>query len=204
MDKKPGEIRNIQHSSNVVRHEGFINRTQREQKNNHRAACYWFTGLSGSGKSTLARNLEAELFKMGRQVFVLDGDNVRYGLCGDLGFSITDRQENIRRVAHVAHLMYEAGFIVLCCFISPERQLREYARALFKPESFIEVYVKCPVSECIKRDPKGLYKKALTGEIPDFTGISAPYEDPGEAEIVIDTLHRSVSDCVRILLDSFE
>ncbi len=199
----PDHAETVEKSANVVWHTGEISLKQRETRNNHEAACYWFTGLSGSGKSTLARAFEQKLFAEGKQVFVIDGDNVRHGLNGDLGFSSEDREENIRRIGHVARLMYNAGIIVLCCFISPTRALRDFVRGLFPEGRFNEVHVQCGIDECIKRDPKGLYKKALAGEIPDFTGVSAPYEEPDRAEYVIDTAHQPVDICVEMLgLDS--
>lgn len=191
----------IRHSSNVIRFEGSITREERISRNSHNAGCYWFTGLSGAGKSTLARYLERQLFDSGKQVFVIDGDNVRHGLCGDLGFTPEDREENIRRVGHVARLMYDAGFIVLCCFISPSRSSRDFVRSRFPPGDFKEVYVSCDVDTCISRDPKGLYKKALSGEIADFTGISAPYEAPTNPETTLDTSRFTIEECVSILMD---
>ncbi|MDF1569688.1 MAG: sulfate adenylyltransferase subunit CysN [Spirochaetaceae bacterium] len=192
----PNHTEEVEKSANVVWHSGKIGLEERIERNGHRPACYWFTGLSGSGKSTLARAYEKRLFDAGRQVFVIDGDNVRHGLNGDLGFTAEDREENIRRVGHVARLMYEAGFIVLCCFISPTRALRDFVRSLFPEGDFREVHVRCGLEECIARDPKGLYKKALAGEIPNFTGVSAPYEEPERAEYIIETARGSVEECV--------
>ena len=174
-------------SSNVFWEDRNVLQSERERKNGHSAAVYWFTGLSGSGKSAIAKALEKKLFDEGKQVYLLDGDNVRHGLNGDLGFSDTDRAENIRRIAHVARILYDAGFIVLCSFISPAREMREMARGLFPGGAFNEVYVKCSLEECIRRDPKGLYKKAFAGEIPNFTGISAGYEAPEAPELELDT-----------------
>ena len=184
----------VEKSANVTWHAGKIGLEERIARNGHVPACYWFTGLSGSGKSTLARAFEQQLFSEGKQVFVIDGDNVRHGLNGDLGFTAEDREENIRRVGHVARLMYDAGFIVLCCFISPTRALRGFVRSIFPEGAFREVHVRCSLEECINRDPKGLYKKALAGEIPNFTGVSAPYEEPEAAEYVIDTAKKSVEN----------
>lgn len=185
---------------NVVRHESSIPLEERIARNGHNPACWWFTGYSGSGKSTLARAMERRLFNDNKQVSVIDGDNVRHGLCGDLGFSPDERAENIRRVGHAARLFYDAGFIVLCCFISPARSPRQFVRGLFPPHAFREVHVRCGLDECIRRDPKGLYKKALAGEIPNFTGIGAPYEEPESPEFVIDTRSRGVESCVSELL----
>ena len=183
-------------SKNIVWERGEIGREEREQRNTHKALCIWFTGLSGSGKSTIAKALEKQLFSEGVQVFRLDGDNVRHGLCADLGFSAEDRRKNIRRVGQAAKLMYDAGQVVLCSFISPYEEDRNYVRELFPEGSFVEVYLRCPVEECSRRDPKGLYKKALAGEITDFTGVSAPYEEPEDAEIVIDTDEKSAEASV--------
>mgnify|MGYP006291975373 CR=1 FL=1 len=185
-----------QRATNIVWERGEINREDREQRNKHQAAVLWFTGLSGSGKSTIAKALEKKLFDRGVQVMRLDGDNVRHGLCGDLGFSDEERQENIRRIAHVAGLFFEGGNIVLCSFISPNREMRHYARDLVPEGRFIEIFVDCPLEECKKRDPKGLYKKAIAGEIKEFTGITAPYETPENPEVVLDTSSQSLAECV--------
>jgi bifunctional enzyme CysN/CysC len=195
----PNHNETVEKSANVVWHSGKIGLEQRIARNGHKPACFWFTGLSGSGKSTLARAFEQKLFSEGKQVFVIDGDNVRHGLNGDLGFTAEDREENIRRIGHVARLMYDAGFIVLCCFISPTRDLRNFVRGLFPDGAFNEVHVQCDLDECINRDPKGLYKKALAGEIPNFTGVSAPYEEPEGAEIVINTANQTVEECLNEL-----
>ncbi len=183
-------------SSNVVWEELAVTREMREDRQGYRARCLWLTGLSGSGKSTIAKELEKRLFEEGKNVYLLDGDNVRHGLNGDLGFSPRDRDENIRRVGHVARLMYDAGFIVICAFISPVREVRDAVRQLFPDGAFTEVYVKCDIKECIQRDPKGLYAKALSGEIKEFTGISAPYEEPENAELIIANQDRPVEESV--------
>ncbi|MFW5815140.1 MAG: sulfate adenylyltransferase subunit CysN [Spirochaetota bacterium] len=174
-------------SPNVVWDLGEVDREAREERNAHKAMVVWFTGLSGSGKSTIAKALEKQLFEEGRQVVRLDGDNVRHGLCGDLGFAEEDRRENIRRVAEVAKLFFEAGHIVLCCFISPYETDRAFARSLVPEGRFVEVYVKCDLDECRRRDPKGLYARAAAGEIRGLTGVDAPYEEPVGAEVVVDT-----------------
>lgn len=174
-------------SQNIKWDYSEVTHEKRESRNRHRAACLWFTGLSSSGKSTLAKTLEKRLFDSGAAVFRLDGDNVRHGLCSDLGFSPEDRRNNIRRVGHAARLLYDAGNIVLCSFISPYGEDRDFVRGLFPEGRFIEVFVKCELEVCIDRDPKGLYKKAIAGEIPSFTGISAPYEEPIHPEIVAAT-----------------
>ncbi len=184
-----------QKATNVHWHDGDITRADRERLNGHRAVCLWFTGLSGSGKSTIAREVEKMLFERGIHAYVLDGDNIRHGLNKDLGFSPEDRSENIRRIGEVAKLFVDAGFIVMTAFISPYRRDRDRVRALMREGEFVEVYIKCTIDVCEARDPKGLYKKARAGEIKEFTGISAPYEEPVRPELVIDT---SEEDDVRI------
>lgn len=191
---------NIKKNRNVIRHSGKITMQQRIKRHGHKPLCYWFTGLSGSGKSSLACSFEERLFKAGRQISVLDGDNLRHGLNSDLGFSSKDREENIRRAGYTARLLYDTGFIILCCFISPKRSLRQYVRELFPKGEFIEVYVNCSLDECIRRDPKGLYAKAIAGDIPNFTGYSSPYQEPEHAEIVLNTENRTIDDCVNQLL----
>ena len=190
--------------NNIVWHQATVTRERREQMNKHRAKLLWFTGLSGSGKSTLAHALEEELYQRGCRTYVFDGDNVRHGLCGDLGFSDTDRTENIRRIAEMAKLFVDAGVISLTAFISPFREDRDRARGLFPHGDFIEVYVDCPLDVCESRDVKGLYKKARAGEIKDFTGISSPYEPPSKPEITIQTADRDVADCVNEIIASLE
>src|SRR6266704_6286520 len=159
----------------------------RAARNGHTGAVVWLTGLSGSGKSTLAAELERALFEQGRQVCVLDGDDLRRGLCSDLGFSPADRRENIRRVGEVARLFAEAGFICIAAFISPYRSERDLARGIAPEGKFLEVYLNAPLEVCEQRDPKGLYAKARTGAIKDFTGVSAPYEGPLKPEIELRT-----------------
>jgi adenylylsulfate kinase len=163
-------------STNIVWHNATVTRARREAQNGHRGAIIWFTGLSGSGKSTLAHAVEESLYQQGCSTFVLDGDNVRHGLCGDLGFSDKDRQENIRRIGEMAKLFMEAGMIVLTAFISPYRVDRNRVRSMVEPDNFIEIYCDTPIEVCEIRDVKGLYKKARAGEIAEFTGISSPYE----------------------------
>ena len=186
-------------SSNVVWEERSVHTAMREEKNGHTPTCLWLTGLSASGKSTIAKKLEEELFYEGRQVYLLDGDNIRHGLNSDLGFSDADRRENIRRVGHVARLFYDAGFIVICSFISPKREVRDAVRGLFPEGVFKEVHVDCTVEECKHRDPKGLYERAERGEIKDFTGISAPYEKPLSPELIIDTVELQPAEAVRVI-----
>ncbi len=182
-------------SSNVVWHHATVTRSRRETQNGHRGCVIWFTGLSGSGKSTVAHAVEESLHQMGCRTFVLDGDNVRHGLCGDLGFSEADRKENIRRIGEVAKLMMEAGTIVLTAFISPFREDRQRVRGLMGHGEFLEIFCDCPLEVCEERDVKGLYKKARAGEVKHFTGISSPYEAPEKPEVSINTT-QSLDSCV--------
>jgi adenylylsulfate kinase len=183
-------------SSNIVWHHATVTRARREQQNGHKSAVLWFTGFSGAGKSTLAHALEEALHQMGCHTFVLDGDNVRHGLCGELGFSDNDRMENIRRIGEVSKLFVEAGVMVLTAFISPFRADRERVRKLIGEADFIEIYCHCPLEVCEERDVKGLYKKARQGLINNFTGISSPYEVPENPELSIDTATKSLEECV--------
>ena len=183
-------------SNNITWHDSEVTKEERQKRNGHKSAVIWFTGLSGSGKSTVSVALEKALFNEGKQTYRLDGDNVRHGLNKNLGFSPEDRTENIRRIGEVAKLMVDAGSITVTAFISPYKQDRDNVRAILKDDEFIEVYTKCSVEECENRDPKGLYKKARSGEIPEFTGISAPYEAPDHPEIILDTEHESIDQSV--------
>ncbi len=187
-------------SSNVVWHHATVTRERRETLNGHRAVILWFTGLSGAGKSTIAHEVEEQLHQLGCHTFVFDGDNVRHGLCGDLGFSIEDRTENIRRIGEMVKLFLGAGVISLTAFISPLRSDRQRVRDLVPEGDFIEVYCRCSVEVCESRDVKGLYKKARAGEIKDFTGISSPYEEPENAEVVIDTDKQSLEESVQAVI----
>ncbi|MEE2789735.1 MAG: adenylyl-sulfate kinase [Myxococcota bacterium] len=182
-------------SSNVTRHPTLISPEERARQFGHSAGVVWLTGLSGSGKSTIAMAVEQRLVRNARFAFVLDGDNVRHGLCGDLSFSNADRAENIRRVGEVARLFFEAGAIVLCAFVSPSEAARSEVRARFPADRFIEVHLKTPLAACEARDPKGLYRRARSGQIKDFTGISAPYEAPSHPELSLDTSTLSVESC---------
>ena len=173
----------------------------RHRLNDHKPAVIWFTGLSGSGKSTIANHLENELYKLGCHTYLLDGDNVRHGLNRDLGFTHSDRVENIRRMGEVAKLFADAGQIVLTAFISPFKSDRAMVRGLLPEGQFIEVFVDTPLEECEKRDPKGLYKKARAGEIGYFTGISSPYEAPEDPEVAIDTINDSNEQSVARIID---
>lgn len=191
-------------SENLTWHAGQIGRAEREALLGQRGATVWLTGLSGSGKSTLATAVEAEIVRRGKPAYVLDGDNVRHGLNADLGFSPEDRTENIRRIGEVAKLFTDCGVLVLTSFISPYRADRAQARALFEAGDFIEVYLSADVAACEARDPKGLYRRARAGEIPEFTGVSAPYEAPEKPELTIDTAGQSAPESARMLLDYLE
>ena len=194
-------------SSNVTVVDHGVSRAARAWRNRHAGGVIWLTGLSGAGKSTLAIAAEDHLFRKGYQVYALDGDNVRRGLNATLGFSPEDRSENIRRVGEVAALFADAGFIVLTAFISPYRSDRERARAAVErvnPRGFHEVYVRAPLEVCEARDPQGLYQRARAGEIPDFTGVSAPYEQPEEPELTVDTGDRSVEQSLQAIIDYVE
>lgn len=186
-------------SSRIVWHQGIVTSAERAVRLGQRPLTIWLTGLSGSGKSTIATSLEATLHQRGHACFVLDGDNVRHGLCSDLGFSSKDRSENIRRVAEVAALMNDAGLIVITAFISPFRADRASTRKIVGPERFMEVYLNAPLSVCESRDPKGLYKKARAGEISDFTGIDSPYEAPEMPDLVIQTDKLTVESAVALI-----
>ena len=184
----------IKKSSNITWHEGHVTREDREKLLGQRGATVWLTGLSGSGKSTVAVAAEKLLVESGRLAYVLDGDNVRHGLNSNLGFSPEDRTENIRRIGEVAKLFTESGVVVFTSFISPYRAARDAVRAIMPEGDFIEVYVAATVDTCEGRDVKGLYAKARKGEIPEFTGISAPYEEPEKPELVLDTNSQSVEE----------
>lgn len=181
-------------SENVVWHEGKVKKEDRERLLGQKGVIIWFTGLSGSGKSTIAHEVEERLYQMGKLGYVLDGDNIRHGLNGDLGFSPEDREENIRRIGEVAKLFSQLGIITMTAFISPYRKDRNRVRSLVKKGEFIEVYVKCPLDELKQRDPKGMYEKALKGEIKEFTGISAPYEEPQNPEIILETEKETIEE----------
>ncbi len=187
-------------STNVVWHHATVTRARREAQNGHRGAILWFTGLSGAGKSTLAHAVEETLHQRGCRTFVLDGDNVRHALCGNLGFSAADRIENIRRVGEVSNLFMEAGVIVLTAFISPFRAERERVRGMAQHGDFIEIFCDSPIEVCEQRDVKGMYKKARAGQIAEFTGISSPYEAPDRPELVIGTGSEELGACVQQVL----
>ena len=188
-------------NQHTVWHEPTVYRADREKLNNHKSAILWFTGLSGAGKSTLAHAVEDYMHKHAIRTYVLDGDNIRKGLCKDLGFSDEDRTENIRRIGEVSKLMLDAGVVVMTAFISPFRKDRQIVRELVKEGDFIEIYCKASLEVCEDRDPKGLYKKARAGQIPEFTGISSPYEEPEHPELVIETGKKSVDECVEQIIN---
>lgn len=187
-------------SSNVTYHPGLVSSEDRARVLGQRGCILWFTGLSGSGKSTIATALERELTRRGKVSYVLDGDNLRHGLNADLGFSSEDRAENIRRVSHVASILADAGIITITALISPMRENRQRAREAARSRPFLEIFIDTPLEVCEQRDPKKLYQKARRGEIPEFTGISAPYESPVNPEITIETASTPVDEAVRIII----
>ncbi len=191
-------------NENVVWHHATVTRKRREELNQHKAVMLWFTGLSGAGKSTLAHALEEKLHQMKCRTYVYDGDNVRHGLCSDLGFSDEDRTENIRRIGEMAKLTVDAGLITMAAFISPIKKDRERVRNLFAAGDFIEVYCQCSLETCEERDVKGLYKRAREGEIANFTGISSAYDEPLGAELVIDTDTLSIDAAVDLVIKQME
>jgi adenylylsulfate kinase len=191
-------------SHNVQWHKGRISLDDRYKRNGHKSGLIWLTGLPASGKSTLAYELEYKLFHLGVQVYVLDGDNIRHGLNKDLGFSPEDRQENIRRIAEVSKLLVDAGIITIAAFVSPYEKDRQMVRQRFSKSQYFEVYVKCPLEVCEQRDPKGLYKKARCQEIPNFTGISAPYETPVEPDLIVETNQLTVQEAVSLILKEIQ
>ncbi|MEJ2544918.1 MAG: adenylyl-sulfate kinase [Calditrichaceae bacterium] len=190
-----------QKATNITWHDGAITNADRERLLNQKGAVLWFTGLSGSGKSTLANAVEEKLFEMGHLTYILDGDNIRHGLNKNLGFSPEDREENIRRIGEVSKLFCDAGVIAMTAFISPYRADRDKARTLVAEGRFVEIYVEVPLEIAEQRDPKGLYKKARAGEIKEFTGISAPYEKPENAELVVNTGDKSLEESVQVVID---
>lgn len=208
-----GKVQTIGNSTNIAWHNTTITRSHHNQQNQHQSTVLWFTGLSGSGKSTLANAVHSTLFARRIKSYILDGDNIRHGLCGDLGFSDSDRTENIRRIGHVAKLFVDAGMIVLTAFVSPFQSDRDNVRALLNlnnnsiddvKESFIEVYCQASLHICETRDTKGLYQKARKGIIPDFTGISSPYEAPLSPELTIDTGTQPLEECLQQVIQYLE
>ena len=192
----PGEKK----STDIVWHHATVTRQRREAQNGHKSAVLWFTGLSGSGKSTLAHAVEEKLHQMTCRTFVFDGDNVRHGLCSDLGFSEEDRIENIRRIGEMAKLFTEAGVIALTAFISPFRRDRERVRQLLSERDFIEIYCQASLAVCEDRDVKGLYQRARAGEIKNFTGVSSPYETPENPDLVVNTGEEPIEECIEKVL----
>ena len=183
-------------NQNIIWHEPTVFRSDREKLNKHKSVILWFTGLSGAGKSTLAHAVEDHLHKLEIRTFVLDGDNIRRGLCKDIGFSNEDRTENIRRIGEVSKLLMDAGIITLTAFISPFRKDRQIVRDLVNKGDFIEIYCNADLAVCESRDTKGLYRKARAGQIPEFTGISSPYEKPEQPELVLETGNLGINECV--------
>lgn len=188
-------------SPNAVWHPVSVTRSDRERRNGHRAVVLWFTGLPSAGKSTLAHAVERQLFAQGRRTSVLDGDNVRHGLCADLGFSAAERAENLRRIGELARLLVEAGTITLAAFISPFAADRARLRSMFARGDFLEIYCDCPLAVCEARDPKGMYRRARSGDISGFTGVSSPYEVPEHPELIINTAQQPLDACVAQVLE---
>ena len=199
-----GELTNQGASTNIAWHAASVDRSTRAQQRGHRSAILWFTGLSGAGKSTLANAVNGALFERGLACYVLDGDNVRHGLCKDLGFSDADREENIRRIGEVSKLFLDAGIVVLTAFVSPFKADRDKARALVEAGDFIEIHCAADLGVCEERDTKGLYAKARSGVIKDFTGISSPYEAPENPELKVDTGGQSLEACVAQVIGHLE
>jgi adenylyl-sulfate kinase len=186
---------------NIIMHPHKVSRLEREKIKKQKGCVLWFTGLSGSGKSTIANEVEYRLNRLNYHTYLLDGDNIRHGLNKDLGFSEKDRSENIRRIAEVSKLFVDAGLIVLTAFISPFIKDREQAKDIIEKERFIEIFVDTPFEECVKRDPKGLYKKALNGEIKNFTGLDSPYEAPDNPDIHIKTLEENINESIEKVIN---
>jgi len=203
-DQRGEQVVAEQKSTNVTWHENHVSREEREKITGQRGCTIWLTGLSGAGKSTVAVAVERLLADRGRLVYLLDGDNIRHGMNANLGFSPEDRTENIRRIGEVAKLFTDAGLICLTAFVSPYRADRDKVRELLAPGDFVEVYVEASLETCEARDTKGLYAKARAGEIPEFTGISAPYEAPEKAELVLDTNGKTIEESARELVEYLE
>jgi len=194
-------MKNKKTNNNVVWHKATVTRDLRQKLNGHRSVNLWFTGLSGSGKSTLAHAVEERLHQTGCRTLVFDGDNVRHGLCSDLGFSQEERFENIRRIAEMVKLFLEAGVIAITAFISPFLVDRQKVRNIIGEENFIEIYCRCPLEVCEQRDIKGFYRRARAGEIKNYTGISSPYEEPVNPDLELDTAEQSLDKCVETVLE---
>ncbi|MCF6289819.1 MAG: adenylyl-sulfate kinase [Desulfobacterales bacterium] len=191
-------------NNNTVWHRATVTRARREQANGHKSVNLWFTGLSGSGKSTLAHAVEEELHQRGCRTYVFDGDNVRHGLCCDLGFGVEERRENIRRIGEMVNLFLDAGVISLTAFISPLEKDRQKVKNLLGPGNFIEIFCNCSLEICEARDVKGLYKKARAGEIKNYTGISSPYEAPTDPDLRLDTGRLPLGECVAAVMGLLE
>ena len=191
-------------STNIVRHEGHVSREERENKLKQKAVLLWLTGLPSSGKSTIAYTVEHALVKRGHLAYVLDGDNIRFGLNGNLGFSAEDRTENIRRIGEVGKLFVDGGFLTLASFVSPYSADRDAVRELMGEGDFVEIFIDTPVEICEERDPKGLYKKARTGEISNFSGISDPYEVPEKPEMIIKTADWTAEEAAVLIIEMLE
>jgi adenylylsulfate kinase len=187
-------------NNHVIWDDRYVKRAERNRLNNHKSGLVWFTGLSASGKSTIAHLVERELFNRGIRTYVFDGDNVRHGINSNLGFSREDRKENLRRIAELSKLFVDAGMIVMAAFISPYKEDREYIRKRFDGDNFLEIYVKCSVEECERRDPKGQYKKARAGIIKEYTGVSSPYEEPEKPDLILDTEKYDIKTSVKKVL----
>ena len=200
---KPASQR-LNSSNHLVWYNAHVTRQDRNILNQHASGVLWFTGLSAAGKSTIAHGVEKKLFNLGVRSYVLDGDNVRHGINSDLGFSRQDRKENLRRIVEISKLMVDGGLIVLASFISPFKQDRNFIRSCFSGDNFYEIYIKCSLQECEKRDPKGMYEKARQGIIRNYTGISAPYEEPESPHLVIDTEKYDIADSIKLVLNYME
>ncbi len=191
-------------NNNVIWHDGYVTRQERNNFFRHKSCFILLTGLSASGKSTIAHRVERILFNRRIHAFVLDGDNIRHGLNSNLGFSREDRRENLRRIVEVSKLFMEAGMIVLGAFISPYKEDRDYIRKRFEGDNYFEIYVKCPVEVCEQRDPKGQYKKARAGIIKGYTGVDSPYEEPENPDLIIDTVKTDVETAAKMVIDMLE
>ena len=190
--------------NHIVRHNGYVTRHDRNHLNRHDSGIVWLTGLSASGKSTIAHHIEKNLFQSGIRTYVFDGDNIRHGLNSNLGFSAEDRTENLRRIVEVSKLFVDAGMVVLASFITPLNKQRTFIRGLMEGYNFIEIYVRCDIDECIRRDPKGLYKKAQAGIIKNYTGISSPFEEPDNPDLTVDTQKLSIQESVDLIQEYLE
>jgi adenylylsulfate kinase len=195
-------MKDVKSTNNTIWHKGLVTREDRNRLNSHKSGVIWFTGLSASGKSTIAHAVEKKLFDKGIRAYVFDGDNIRHGLNVNLGFSEEDRKENIRRIVEVCKLFTDAGIIVLAAFITPLEAQRRYIRQQLTDFNYTEVYVNCGIDECIRRDPKGQYKKAKEGLIKNYTGVSSPFEEPQNPDVVLDTSRVGIEESVNLVLQS--